>query len=270
MKLLRYIALLSVFLVAVVAIGSAGAQGVWTTGIDIQSLDGSAGNVVVEFYDTGGNPSGQLIDSISAFGSLSFYLPSEPAPSTPGEYSAVVSADVEIAATVSLQNYDLGGADIYLGTGVPENNLTFPLVYRNHTSGKWNSKLTVQNTSDTAQDVTLNLYTSGESTADVTKTVNVPGNASYTFDISQNEYAAFGPFGSGTISSGSPVAGVAISIRNPGTGKINVIESSYRAFGSAQFGQNITLPLVYKNYNLWTSGINIVNTGGTETEVTIE
>jgi hypothetical protein len=43
----------------------------------------------------------------------------------------------------------------------------------------------------------------------------------------------------------------------------------YRGFGSAQQGQDIVTPLVYKNYNLWTSGVNIANTGAVSTTVTI-
>jgi hypothetical protein len=270
MKFSRYVVVAVVMLVALMAFSLASAQGVWTTGIDIQSLSDAPGAIVVEFFDGAGNASGQLSDTITAFGSLNFYLPNEPAPTGPGEYSAVVSADVEVAAAVSLQNYDLGGADIYLGTGKPEASLTFPLVYRNHTSGKWNSRLSVQNATASAQSVTLKLFTSGESTADVTKVVNIPGNASYTFDIAEAEYAAFGPFGSATVTGSDPLAGMAMSIRDPGTGKVNVIEASYRAFGSAQFGKSVVLPLVYKNFNLWTSGINIVNTGGTSTNVSIE
>ena len=75
MKYARYIFLLALLLVAVMAFGSASAQGTWTTGIDIQSLTGTNGTVVVEFYDSAGTDSGMLTDTISAFGSLNFYLP---------------------------------------------------------------------------------------------------------------------------------------------------------------------------------------------------
>lgn len=262
-----------VLLVVVLAISAfvlvpAYAQGSWTTGIDVQNLTSTSGSVVVEFFQSDGTSAGTLSNSISGFGGLNFYLPNE-ASLASGEYSAVVSSDVQVAAATSLQNYDLGGADIYLGTDAPVNFLTFPLVYRNHTSGNWNSSLIVQNTSASAQTVTLNLYTAGESAPDVTKTQSIPGNASFTFDISDTEYAAFGPFGSATVEAVDPLAGVAMSIRNPGTGTTSVIETSYRAFGDSQKGLNVVTPLVYKNFNAWTTGINVVNTGTTETTVTV-
>ncbi len=270
MKRFRYLILFAVLVISLLAFSFAQAQGSWTTGIDIQNLTGGKGAVVVKFYDASGNAAGTLSDTIGGFGSLNFYIPNEPAPSSPGKYSAVISADVKVAATTSLQNYDLGGADIYLGTDQPNDFLTFPLVYRNHTSGKWNSELIIQNATDTAQKVTLKLYTSGSATPSVTKNQNIPGNASFSFNISQSEFANFGPFGSATVQGEGALAGVAISIRNPGTGAVNNIETSYRAFPPAASGKEVVLPLVYKNYNNWTSGINVVNTGGSQTKVSIK
>ncbi|MBE2220668.1 MAG: hypothetical protein IAF02_03960 [Anaerolineae bacterium] len=261
-----------ILILSLLVLSPISAQGTWTTGIDVQNTANSAGTVSIIFYDSAGNNAGSVSDSITAYGSLSVYVPSIPNNElAPGDYAAVVSADVPVAATTSLQNYDLGGADMYLGTAAPENILTFPLVYRNHTSGKWNSQLIVQNTSDVNPlSVTLKLYTTGSSTPNETDTVSIPAKASYNFNISDAKYDQFGPFGSATVEASAPLAGVAMSIRNPGTGAKNVIETSYRAFGSAQQGKEIVLPLVYKNYNTWTSGINIVNTGSVSTTVTVE
>jgi hypothetical protein len=255
-------------LVGMFGVSGAIAQGTWNTGIDIQNLSGDSGTVTVEFYDAAGDSQGTLSDTIDGWGSLNFYLPVESAPPSGGQYSAIVSSEVEVAATASQANYDFGGADIYLGTVLPENALSFPLVYRNHTSGNWNSKIIVQNTDNSAQDVTLKLFTAGETTADEEKTVNIPGYASYTFDISESEYADFGPYGSATVEGSAPLAAVADNFREPGA-QLDSIETSYRAFSSSQQGSEIVAPLVYKNYNLWTSGVNVFNKGGVQTTVTI-
>jgi hypothetical protein len=252
----------------VLGVSASFAQGTWNTGIDIQNLTGSEGTVVVQFYDSSGGDAGSLSSTISAWGSLNFYLPLESAPPDGGQYSAVVSSEVEVGATSSQSNYTLGGADIYLGTSTPEDVLSFPLVYRNHTSGNWNTKLIIQNASASAQTVTLRLYNAGQTTAAVTDSASIPAYASHVFDIASSTYSAFGPYGSASVSGSAPLAGVADNIRNPGQ-RVQVIETSYRAFGSAQQGQQVITPLVYKNYNLWTTGINVANQGSIQTTVTV-
>lgn len=267
MKRMFGIAMTLVLLVGVLFAGPVFAQGVWNTGVDVQNLTATAGTLVVEFYDAAGTKIGTLEDNIGPFGGVNFYLPAETLPS--GQFSGVVIADVQVAAVSSQANYDLGGADMYLGTASPENALSFPLVYRNHTSGKWNSKLIIQNASDVQQTVTLNLFSVGETTADATDTAIIAPYAAKVFDISESKYAAFGPYGSATVTGSQPLAGVSQAIRNPGTGRSNVIETEYRAFTASQQGQTIVTPLVYKNYNLWTTGINVLNKEGTATTVSV-
>lgn len=267
MKRLSFVLLVTI-VVGLFGAGSVLAQGTWNTGIDIQNLTGTAGTVTVEFYNADGSSAGSLNSGIDAWGSLNFYLPLESAPPSGGQYSAVVSSDVMVGATSSQSNYDLGGSDIYLGTNQPQAKLNFPLVYRNHTSGLWNTKLVIQNASATAQTVTLSLYSVGETTPDETDSALIQPYASHVFDISLAQYSDFGPYGSAVVEGTEPLAGVADNIRNPGT-RVNVIESSYRAFGDAQAGDEVILPLVYKNYNLWTTGVNLFNAGNIQTTVTI-
>jgi hypothetical protein len=263
---------LTAFATAIVIMGmlvttTVSAQGSWSTGIDIQNLTSSSGTVVIDFYDSTGYRIGTLTRTISGWGGINVYLPSENLSN--GQFSAVISSDVQVAAVASQANYDLGGADMYLGTAQPETTLSFPLVYRNHTAGKWNSKLIIQNASDTAQEVTLYLFSVGKTSPDVTDTATIQPYSYVVFDISDSKYAAFGPYGSAIVTGTRPLAGVSQAIRNPGTGKANVIETEYRAFRAGQEGRQVVAPLIYKNYNLWTTGINIANRGGVTTTVTI-
>jgi hypothetical protein len=270
MKRFAYVLLVVALLTGFVNTRPAAAQGTWNTGIDVQNLTATDGTVTVYFYTSTGADAGNLSDPITAWGSLNYYLPSETVPVAGAAYSAVIQSTVQVAATVSLGNYDLGGADIYLGTDNPESALTFPLVYRNYTSKLWNSEITVQNASDAAQNVTLKLYNHGSTTAAYTSAVtNIPAYASKTFNIVDAAYAAFVDFGSATVTGSAPLAGTAKNVRNPGTGAVNVLAATYRAFGTTQKGMSIVAPLVYKNYNLWTTGVNIANVGGAATTVTI-
>lgn len=266
---LRLALVLGVLVIALAGAGVVLAQGAYNTGIDIQNLTANPGNLVVQFYDSTGAPQGSLSSAIGAWGGVNFYLPTQSAPPAGGKYSAVVSADVQVAAVASQADYTLGGADMYLGTSNPGNSMSFPLVYRNHTTGLWNSILEVQNASATAQTVYLSLYTAGASTAAATASASVPAYASHSFDISQAGFAAFGPFGSAVVTATAPLAGASMNLRNPNTGALNVIHSEYRAFGPTQQGRDIILPLVYKNFNLWTSGVNILNKSSMATTVYI-
>jgi hypothetical protein len=253
-----------------VGVNPASAQGTWNTGIDIQNLSATGGTVMVEFYTSAGASAGSISGSIDAWGSLSFYLPTQPSPPSGGQYSAVVSSDVPVAATSSQTNTGLGGADIYLGTSSPQTTLSFPLVYRNHSGGTWNTKLIVQNASNTAQTVYLSLYIAGATTPAATDSASVQPYAYKVFTLSDSAYSAFGnTYGSAVVTSTVQLAGVADHTRNVSGLAVNYINSSYRAFGPAQQGTAAVLPLVYKNYGSFTSGINIVNKGAISTTVTI-
>lgn len=276
------IGLVTVVLLLAVGTSSAFAQTIspWTTGIDLQNLTDSPATYVIEFYDSAGAKQYTYTPAtpMAARGGANVYLPSL-ADMPTGQFSAVVSSDQMLAAVASLNSYNasnpqFGGGDIYLGTAEPAATLTFPLVYRNHTTRHWYSQLVIQDASGAAQDVTLRLYNSGQTSVAYEKTVNIPAYASYAFNVEDAEYAAFGPFGGGVVTGAGPLAGMAFNLlkgrMNPAeTNYLDTINSQYRAFTDAQLGQNVTAPLVYKNYNLWTTGINVVNNSATPTDVTV-
>jgi hypothetical protein len=254
----------------------------WTTGIDLQNLTDSQATFAVDFYNSTGTKVYTYTPAspLAARGGANIYVPNIPDTSLPaGQYSAIVSSDAMVAAVASLQSYSssnpqFGGADIYLGTSEPAALLRFPLVYRNHTARHWYTTLVIQNASTSAQDVELKLFNSGSSTEAYTKQVNIPANASYSFDLQDAEYVAFGPFGSATVTGSAPLAGIAFNLllgrmTDPNTNYLDTINSQYRGFVDSQLGTTVVAPLVYKNYNLWTTGINVVNTTGTSTDVTV-
>lgn len=252
----------------------------WATGVDLQNLSDVEATYLIEFY----RPDGTLAytytpaNKLAARGSANVYIPnlaSLPA----GQYASVVSSDQLIAAVASINSYsagnpEFGGGDIYLGTASPADTLIFPLAYRNHTTRKWYSSLHVQNASAAAQSVTLKLYNSGSSAVAVSKTVSIPANATFAFNLEDAEYAAFGPYGGAVVTGSAPLAGVAFSLTkgrmtNPATNYLDTMNTEYRAFTTAQLGRDVVAPLVYRNYNLWTTGINVVNNSATATQVTV-
>ncbi len=235
------------------------------TGIDVVNLENAPGTVVVEFYQADGTSGGTLSSPISALGSLNFYIPNTSIAS--GQYSARISSDVRVAATVGLTDSSQEIGDDYLGTDSPANVISFPLVYRNF--GSWNSQLVVQNASDTSQTVNIEFFKNGSTSADASDSATIPAFSYVIFDMAN--YGGFGnDYGVAVATGTAPLAGVALAERDPGTGVQNKAQLTYRAFTASQEGQSLVAPLYYKNFNGFATGLNVVNRGNVATNVTVE
>lgn len=238
------------------------------TGIDIVSLSNSTGTVTVEFFNADGTSAGTLpADTISAFGSLNYYIPTTSLAS--GQYSARVSSDVPIAATVGLTDNTEQFGDNYLGTDSPDMELTFPLIYRNF--GNWNSQIVIQNASSAAQTVNIDFFKNGSTAADASDSASIQPYSYAIFDLSDASYSGFGnDYGVAVVTGTDLLAGTALAVRDPGTGAANKAQLIYRAFSTSQLGTEVVAPLFYKNFNGFATGINVVNTGAVATNVTVE
>ncbi|MBK8904968.1 MAG: hypothetical protein IPM53_27560 [Anaerolineaceae bacterium] len=258
----------SLMVVLILALASfSNAAAAFNTGIDIVSLSSSSGTVTVEFFNADGSSAGTLpASTISAFGSLNYYIPTTSLAS--GQYSARVSSDVPIAATVGLTDNTEQLGDNYLGTDSPDTTLTFPLVYRSF--GNWNSQIVIQNASSTAQTVNINFYKNGSTSANASDSATIQPYSYKIFDLSSSSYSGFGnDYGVAVVTGAQPLAGTALAVRDPGTGPANKAELIYRAFSSSQLGTSLVAPLFYKNFNGFATGINVVNRGSVATNVTV-
>ncbi len=261
-KRLVFVVLLATLLLLVNMVAAFAAV---NTGLDIVNLEDTAGTVVVEFYQADGTSGGSLSESISALGSLNFYLPNTSIDA--GQYSARVSSDVPVAATVGLTDSSEEVGDDYLGTTSPANVVSFPLIYRDY--GSWNSTLVVQNASDASQTVDIEFFKNGSTTADATDSATIPAFSYAMFDMA--DYAAFGSdYGVAVATGTSPLAGTALAERDPGTGIANKAQLTYRAFTASQEGAELVAPLYYRNFNGFATGLNVVNRGTVATDVEVE
>lgn len=258
-------ALMAVLLLALVTFSNAAAA--FNTGIDVVSLSSSSGTVTVEFFNADGTSAGTLpASTISAFGSLNYYIPTTSLAS--GQYSARVSSDVPVAATVGLTDNTEQLGDNYLGTDSPDTTLTFPLIYRSFSN--WNSQIVVQNASSSAQTVNISFYKNGSTTANASDSASIQPYSYKIFDLSSSSYSGFGSdYGVAVVTGAQPLAGTALAVRDPGTGPANKAELIYRAFSTSQLGTSAVAPLFYKNFNGFATGINVVNRGSVATNVTI-
>lgn len=237
----------------------------FNTGIDVLNLEDTAGTVVIEFYKADGTSGGSLSEPIAALGSLNFYLPNTSI--VAGQYSARVSSDVPVAATVGLTDSAQEVGDDYLGTNDPANVVSFPLVYRDY--GSWNSTLVIQNASDSSQTVDIEFFKNGSTTADASDSATIPAYSYAMFEMV--DYTAFGSdYGVAVATGTAPLAGTALAERDPGTGVANKAELTYRAFTASQEGTELVAPLYYKNFNGFATGLNVVNRGNVATDVEVE
>jgi hypothetical protein len=257
-----------VFLVALIGVLSfATVSAASTTGIDVVSLSNSSGTVVVTFYAANGTSPGSVSENIDAFGAVNFFIPNIPDTTLPaGQYSAVVSSNVPVAATVGLTDSTEKLGDDYVGTSEPASTLSFPLIYRNY--GSYTSQLVIQNASDSAQNVDIDFFKQGSTTANASDSASIQPMSYAIFDLA--DYSGFGnDFGGAVVTGSAPLAGTAIANRAAATaaGKAQL---TYRAFTASQQGQEILLPLFYNGFNRFNSGINVVNRGGVATDVSVE
>lgn len=129
------------------------APGVWSSSINLQNVTASPATVVITFYDASGNVVTTYQPSTLAGGeALSIFVPAiTTAPALPsGQYSVVVSSDVQILASVNTASTNSGSspwtAFAYDGFDSSQagSTLYFPGNYNNYFN--FFSELVIQNT----------------------------------------------------------------------------------------------------------------------------
>jgi hypothetical protein len=276
-------AMMIVILVTGLFAGTAMAMpgGTWASGIKIQNLDLTPltkATISIDLYSATGSlaytinkTSGGDPLTADAGKAIEVYLPSFSTVGA-GQYSAVVSADREVAAVVTTTNYSYGMADSY-NTMVPATAVSVPYVYHNHNN--WSTEIFIQNTSTTsAATVSVVLK---NATKTQTVPLSIPASGMKSVDTSSATVdAALGTgfIGAATITSDVPVAVVANQVRQMGAGDaLGNVMISARGLTTDDGGTKILLPSLYKDFSgasgTWRSGIKLANLGGTVANVTV-
>jgi hypothetical protein len=235
--------------------------------IMLQNLAVGTTNATVSLYQSSSSPVTNLPLTIPQDGNVTVSLSSL----SSGQFSGVVNSNNPVVAAVYNTNPTGRLADMYVGSGSPAQNITLPLIYRNHFLNV--SKFYVQNASSSTQNITVDTYLVGTTTVAASKTIqNVQPNTTVTVDFLND--SAFNGFGSGdgkygyAIVRGSSgnVAVVNETIRDLGTGRFMTSYSGLNATVDA--GTSLVAPLVYNNWFNWITGITVVNTENTAATVT--
>jgi hypothetical protein len=185
---------------------------------------------------------------IPASGSLTFF----PVDASDGfDGSVVISADQPVAAISNILG-DLGAAAAsYVGSGAGSTSVNLPLLFKGNAG--FDTWFNVQNTG--TADATVDVaYSDGTLVSDV---VIAPG-AAHTFDQATETHSA--AVFSGVVTSDQPVAVAVIQ---------ESVDVMFAYTGFTSGTPNPVMPLINANNSGYITGVQIQNTGGTDTDVTV-
>lgn len=252
------------------------APGAWQSSINIQNVSTTAATTVTIAFYSGNNATPALTFNLTAEqiaaltangGSLSLFVPTQIPGLNAGQYSAVVTSDVQLQVVVNTgsTNSDTAPWTIFayegLGTAATGTTLFFPGNYRNYFG--FNSEVVVQNAGDSSATLTAQFYDSAgtQQGSDINLGTLQP-NAAQTFPMSSAIFdAAFANSGLAglVITSTQPVAGVV----NVWLGGDRAATSSYSGFTSGS--TNLFVPALYQDYFLFGSALTIQNVSNSQT-----
>ncbi len=278
-----------------IAVPMASAQvGTWDSSFNIINLDPAAdAQVTVMFYDdAGASPSvpclrGDPCELPNPFTlgpgeKEEIYVPGIPGLAA-GRYSVVISADKPIAAIASLVGND--AMSFYNGsyTGLDDQgqiSMFLPGIQWDFYA--WDSHLSTQNLTGSAQDITVEFYEEGSNTVCYTAgPQSTPAYSSWHLDTSTLDLSACdvdgnpGYNGSAKVMAAAPIAVIDNQTTDPASPYCLGchFESSYSGF--IEGATELYVPdLYHKSFPVgstgWDSSLNIQNVGTADTVVTVD
>ncbi len=251
------------------------APGVWSSSINLQNVTDSPATVVVTFYDASGSmvTDYQPLTTLAAGEALSIFVPSlTTSPALPsGQYSAVVSSDVQILASVNTASTNSGSspwtAFAYDGFDSSQAgaSLYFPGNYNNYFN--FFSELVIQNT-DAATTANVKATFRDQSGSVIASDVSlgsITPNASLTVAMSSIGSLPSGSSGlfSAVVTSDEAVnlVGIANIWRTSPTNGT----ASYSGFTSGS--SDLYPPALYNNYYDFRSALTIQNVSTSQNAV---
>ncbi|PKO17674.1 MAG: hypothetical protein CVU39_04120 [Chloroflexi bacterium HGW-Chloroflexi-10] len=247
--------ILIAFVLAIVLPSSAYASpSGYVAGFQVQNLDTATdAEISIVFYNQDGSIAASPTDTIPA-GEGKTYFPLTAV--TDGfDGSVVISSNVEIKAIANVLTSDYAGGASYGGFSSGATAINLPLVMKNsYTISTW---FNIQNTESTTANVAVT-YSGSSCTEDI----DVPAYSSVTLDQRTNSCLANGYVGAASLTADKEIVATVMQVKDNSKQLL-----AYNGFSSA--ATNPVMPLVSSNvYNSGT-GIQVQNTGGSSTQVTI-
>jgi hypothetical protein len=236
----------------------------WSTGLQIQNLGATSSPVRVSFYTRDTDTLlAESNFSLPPLSSRTLYQPADVRIPSGWVGSAVVEglADQPLAAVVN-QVHDSGLGMAYVGIGTPSASTFAPLLFKN--SGGWNTGLQVQNAGSSATIVNIAYQRTNASGGRWREQAQVQPGASATFYQPANPDLP-DDFVGGAIASSEPVqllAGIVNEIRYSSN-----MAMAYDAVTTGE--EMVYVPLVYRGFAGWNSGIQVQNTAATRATINV-
>lgn len=221
----------------------------YTSGVQVQNLESVTATIAITYYNQDGSVDATVDDTIPANGSKT-YFPIDASEGFNG--SAVVSSDRLVAAITNILGDGGDAAASYVGASSGATELQLPLLMKNNSG--FNTWFNVQNVGSEAAQVEVT-YSDG-----ITNTATIEPSAAHTFF--QSDEAHSEKVFSAVVNSTNDVPIVATAIE----------ESSDVMFAYSGFtggSTNPVMPLINANNAGYVTGIQIQNTSGSSTDVTV-
>jgi hypothetical protein len=228
----------------------------YTSGFQIQNLTGTTADISIVFYDQAGVAQATVPDTIPGNSSKTYFPLS--AVSVGFNGSVVVSSDQNVAAIANVlgDSGDMGAS--YGGFSAGATTVNLPLVMKdNYGINTW---FNVQNAGGSSTTVNVTYAGSPTPPGGCPDSAVVEPGAAATFDQSTDSCLSAGFVGAATLTSAEPIVATVMQIS---------AESLLAYTGFTGTSTAPLMPLVSSGYYNSGTGIQIQNTGGTATDVTI-
>ena len=236
----------------------------WNTGIQIQNL-GTAPTAARVTYTTraASEPVAITTVAIPPFASRTLYQPADDRIPSDWVGSAMIESlgDQPLAAIVNQVN-GAGPGMSYVGVTRPSSPIFAPLLFKN--ANGWNTGLQVQNASSQAANLEASFASNRGNGGPWVENMGAGPGASATFYQPANSQLPEGFVGAGVVSSNARQAlgGVVNEVRSGST-----MATAYDVID--QGSDTIYVPLLYRGFAGWSSGIQIQNVGNAITMATV-
>lgn len=224
----------------------------WSTSWTIQNPGGSGVAGTAQLYASDGTPASSHSFSLAPFGSSTF-TPLDPLLGVPWGFvgSAVISASGPIVAVV---NEDRAGSDRMAYEAFVEGApaVVAPIIFKEYNG--WSTGIQVQNLGSEPTRVEVE-YLDGDGTTVATEAATIAPMASRTFYQPANAELPAGFAGSARVQSldEQPLAVLVNEVRADG--------SAMAYPGAAAGAERLDVPLLFKHYNGWDTGLQLFNLG---------
>jgi len=249
-----------VALLAAVAVPAAaqvpGPGGPYNSAFTIQNLEGSTATCTFSLYNSSGTES-YASSSFTIGGNKSYFVYVGNLSVSPGQYSAVISCDREVAAVANMSDPARSASYSGIRSSEVATLLYAPGVYRAYTGNT--SNIVVQNTTGASVNVTVRFYQAGSSTPVATQGPrSVPAYAATSFD--QGTLPSTGIY-SAQIQATGNVAAV-----------VNIWHTDGRFYSYNPFAggsEDAYVPVLMNNYRGNNTALTVQNLASSSTSVTV-